>query len=398
VFELACVALAIAPFSEGGALDELIARSARVQGFTAEYRVTTTADPAPTFVRIEYVAPDRARVDTVGPKTSSSFWAVGGTLVVRSQGEAPVHGEIDARALRATRADVERVLADGFGARTPAGGSASVIDMRWGYDAKAEKASYVIECSDVVGSETPFGWLTTLRAKAAAPREEEGRWVFDTDDGVFRVVVSKSTGFVEELVGKSPKGELRLALEKVAFDAVIDPARFEVPAEAGSGRDATLELRRAATRVVETALRRRIYAAIAGAEGPAWDEAQRAKVTAVLRAFHEHAIPDTLEPWLQRQEKIRDGVSDRLKRLAEGGKAPAEVEAVRQREIGYLKENLDSLLDGFLTRLSAPTDAGPLPRGDALLALEGEVVRQVFDARVRAPVQADFERATAAQR
>jgi hypothetical protein len=48
--------------------------------------------------------------------------------------------------------------------------------------------------------------------------------------------------------------------------------------------------------------------------------------------------------------------------------------------------------------LSAPADAGPLPRGDDLLLLEGEVVRQVFDARVRAPVQADFERATAAQR
>jgi len=240
-----------------------------------------------------------------------------------------------------------------------------------------------------------LGWLETLRQKKVAPKDEGESLSFDTDN-TFHAVISKSTGMLEQLDGKSPTGEMHLLLDTVVIDKPIDASQFKVQEGVSDGREVSDDLRRSVTHSVLGSMRDGVYSTIASdAAGPAWDDATKARISAILRALHERSIETTLEGWHEAALKKRDGVAERLRKLAADGKSAEEVAKVRELEKGYLNKALDDMRTGFTSRLIVPTLAMPLPRGAELLALETEVVGKTFDETVRAPAVADFEQGTA---
>jgi hypothetical protein len=84
-------------------LAELIERSKTTKSFTAVYEARLSTTPEPSTVRLDYVAPDRVRLERTADGKSSSMWCVAGVLALQSnEGGAPVHVRRCTRAWTAT--------------------------------------------------------------------------------------------------------------------------------------------------------------------------------------------------------------------------------------------------------------------------------------------------------
>jgi hypothetical protein len=311
-------------------------------------------------------------------------------------GEDSLHARIDWSAIRAELAPAEDALLAAFpSAPAPAAPPGQAVHVGWGFDDGAGKANLTIDARVVAERRTPFGWLETLARKGAAAREDGELWRFATDGGAFDVALERGTGVLRELRGRSPNGELRLELATFELGAAVAPERFEVPEPRAGSQDASASFARGLRLVIETALRRRIYAAIAAEPaGERWGAERRARIESVLRPFHERVVAATVAPWRERSARIEAGVAERLRRLREAGEHE-NARAVRARELATLEKQLSELERGC-DALEAPAEGAELPRADELLALEREVVHEVFRRSVREPVLAAFERATAA--
>ncbi len=378
------------------ALDLLIEQSAKVQTFSVLYRLTSTASEVPTTIRVDYQAPDKVLVERVAGPKSSSTWCVGGVMVLRSdESSQPMHGRIDSKSIYAELDALEQAVAAAYPAMKPrAERMETQVNMGWEFDTKEQKANFSLTSALVEDATTPFGWLTTLREKSV-PAIEDGELLRFETDGAFKIAIARKTGLLHAFAGKSPKGEVKLELLSASIDAPIDPARFALP-EAGAGRDVSGELRRAINRVAEMSLRRRMYVAIAsepvGEPPTPWNAEALAKIEPLLRAFHEHAVLGALRGFIDDAAKKRDGVTQYLKGLLEKGKTKDEVEAQRQKEIGFLTQRLDKLEQGVAKPIPLPVTKIELPRAAALSALEHDIVLDVFRTKVRAPTLAEFER------
>jgi hypothetical protein len=396
-------ALCLAAALGGDPLDDLIARSAAVTSFTARYTLTVKPKqeeaPKATSIRLDFAAPDRIRLEQSSGEQRMSMWCVGDVLALDvGGGKTPLHARIDWKAEYAALSGIEDALhalrPDAPKRALQPGG---VVNMRWSFDDKAQKAIYTLEAAVADERRTPFGWLETLDQKEAPAREDGELLRFATDAGAFDATLAKDTGVLRELSGRSPNGEFRLALDSIELDRDVPQERFTVPAPAEGSRDVAPELLKGLRRSAESGLRRRIYSAIAfEPEGERWNAERRARIESVLRPFHERAVLGVVATWKERAAKIQTGVSGRLRKMRAAGNADSEVEAVREREIAQLEKQLAGLEADFDKRLLAPSDASTLPRTAELLELERQVVLDVFRRLVREPALAEFERATAA--
>jgi hypothetical protein len=378
-------------------LDELIAKTNELKSFVASYQLTGSKPEDAAFVLVEYEAPDRLRVDRIlKGGGGSSMWCVGGVMTLQAHGPNAMRGAVDYSPIIGSLRPFQNLFEKHYpAARGLVGHAGAFVNARWWFDEKAGKANYLVEALWTQNRIALLGWLETLRQKQVAPTDDGEHLVYDTDNA-FHIVISKKTGFLEQLDGKSPSGEMHLVLSTVEVDKPLDASLFKVQEGVTDGRDVTDDLRRSVTHSVLSNMREGVYTTIAGeAAGAPWDDATKARIGAIWRAFHERSIETTLETWRETARKKRDGVAERLVKLAADGKTPEEVAQTRENEKGFLNKALDELRAGFTTRLVVPTLSTPLPRGQELLAIEIEVVGKTFDETVRAPVVADFEAATA---
>jgi len=378
-------------------LAELTRSSRELRSFTAVFELSSGQDSGVSTLRIDYAAPARVRVEhSFGPEVRLSTWCVDGVLAVDDGKTQPrSHGRVDHAAILAELAPLERKLHDAFPDAPAAAALASAVGMGWGLDAKSQRAQLVCEARLREPSASPLGWLELLQEQGAAAVEDGDVLRFETQ-GRFRVALAKDSGFVREIKDAGPEGKLKLVLVSLESNHEIEAARFVIPPAAQGAVDVSADLARGLSRLAELGLRRRIYEAIAGGEeSGAWDSAVEARIESVLRPFHERVVPGTLAAWRERSRKIEAGVAERLAGMRKAGKSADEVEQSRQRELGYLGKQLDELEQGFLTRLSLPENARPLPRGALLLELEKRCLSEVFRTLVREPTLESFAKATA---
>ena len=376
------------------ALADVSRRSAELRSFSATYELSGTASPATTQIQIDFVGPGRVRVDRTAGEQRTSMWCVDGELAMNSLGgEGPFQGRVDSAGLYAELEPMEKALHNSFPKARACSPRSASVGVHWAFDDKSQQATFSIDAQLGGGFESPLGWLETLKQKHAVAREDKDLLHFETD-GAFQIAISKSSGFLEKFSGKSPKGEMHIALISVDQKAVIDPARFTIPPPSAGAKDITPDLQRTISRVAEIDLRQRFYEAMAVASPTGdWDEAQQAKIRTVLGPFYARAVSKTLGQTLERWTKIRETVALQIASMRKEGKTEAEVDQLRQREGGYLKKQLDDLEQGFLKRVSVPASAQDLPRAKELLALENQAVTEAFRTQVREPMLALFESA-----
>jgi hypothetical protein len=391
----------VRPAAGESELERLIERTNALSSFSLEFSVATKyVDPdakpeQPQTIRIDYAAPGRLRVELTSEARSVSYWCIDGAYTLVAAGDEALHAHFDYGAVRARVAEIERAIAaHAPGVEHHGRAPGAAVGMRWYFDDKADKANYQVDAVWSDERRVVLGWLATLRSKEVELRADGERLEFTTDDGRFRGALSAQTGFLEDLWGKSPAAEAHIHLEKLSVGGEIDPARFALPSSKPAGRDVSEDLQRNFTGIAVREVRTRLYRVLAADAGEPWQDEARAKVERALREYHRVAVLEQMAPWLANTAaKKRDGIAERLRKLAET-KTATEVAAVREKELGYLRDALDEIAAGFDQRLSVPTTETPLARGDELLAIEREVVARVFDEGVRQPTLAEFERAT----
>jgi hypothetical protein len=389
---LCSLLLALAQSEE---LDALMRRSLELRTFSAVFELTATESET-TRLRIDYERPARVRVErSVNAQPVSTMWFVDGALAVRAN-EAGKHtfGRADPAQVLVELEPIELALHEAFPNAAARAMRAGAAGMKWDFNPQSQTVDISIEVELNEPGPTPLGWLTTLKKKALRARTDGELLRFEKEPH-FALAISKRNGFLQEFRGTGPKGSMRLDLVSLELDQDLDPARFALPNPDAAFHDISAELERVILRGAQLELRHRIYAAAAGDEPSAsWSAAEGTQITALLRLFHDVAVPKTLAAWLEKSQEIEDGVRQRLARLRELGKSAQEIEQTRQRELGYLNQQLDKFEQGFLSRLSIPESAAELPRAAQLLELEKAALSACFEAQVRAPTVASFLQAT----
>lgn len=393
---LATLALCIAQATDP--LEKLLAATAATPFFSARYDLSTTTSTEPGVIEIDYIAPDRLRFSRATGARSTTMWAVGGLLSVRStEGGTPLQGSVDCRALQADLAPVEVALRSAVSSSAPRGDLKPALSMRWNFDETAQKANFGIEAVLAEDIATPLGWLETLREKSAPAREDAGLLRFATD-GHFEVAVDADTGLLREFKGRSPKGEMSLSLRASRMDYAPADGLFTVAAPAPGAKDISAELRKTAARSFEIGMRRRIFRAFASGDSPlsgSGEDLARGQESArgVLRLLHERTLAPVVESMLARSATMNEGVVKRIVQLRDSGKSAEEVAAARVREAELLRANLGKLESQMLERSALPPGCETLPQGATLLALESEVLKALFAERVIDPLVRSFESA-----
>ncbi|MCC7014532.1 MAG: hypothetical protein IT454_18370 [Planctomycetes bacterium] len=382
-------------------LGDLIERSAALRAFSANYSVSASSAPAPSTIRIDFQAPDRVCVDRTADGKRTTMWCVDGVLTLQTD-EIPsnaretakvLFGRADAQAVYAELAPIESALSSAFPALERRGDVHASIGMRWSFDEKEQKANYVIDAELSEGNSTPLGWLRTLQLKSAEPREDGELWRFETD-GAFQVALHKSSGFLQSFRGRSPNGEINVALTGLDLRPEALDGHFTAPTAVEGARDISSDVLKSLNRIAEMSLRRRYYRAIAGDASATWDGSLEAKVAAAVGPFFTRTVNATMAPIKEDAGKKKLGIAERLQKMVEQGKSPEEVQATREREAKYLAGRLDTLEQKFIELMGAlPPDHAAQPHARELLAIEQRVLREVFERDVRGPVTREFKEA-----
>ena len=385
-------------------LDELIERSRDIKSFRARFQWREEPDEdATNSVQVEYRAPDALRYDlsTLGDG-DTSLWFVGHLMVTRVSDESRKYQfRADFKELGAAASRVSTALDREFPRSrseppTLPGGPNVIFEIDWASDPEAEEESLSVCAVFSQGTATPLGWLRTLQRKRAEPTESPEQLRFVTDEGRATVAISRSTGFLEELVVRGSEKTLILKLESLELDTAIEPERLELPRVAFDGEDLSDSFADECRRTSESHLREKIYGRILGTgTGGTWDAAFRSRVESVLRPLPEVRLLRNLEPrrlefsaWiLEIAEEVRD--------LREEGEPQDEIE----EEVAEAREELTELLDEEAESLSETLE---LPEGEDsdraedLLAIERAVVTAAFHEQFGKSVVEEFERAMSA--
>lgn len=392
------VAWVLALAASTDVLTDLERSSAGIGSFRARYTLVTSASPEPTLLEIDYVAPDRLRFDRTSAGKTTSMWSVEGVLSVRSnEGTTPFEGSMDFGATQAELEPVQRLLLEVVPSAKTRGPMRSVVAMDWSYDEAAAKANFVIEAQVVTDSSSALGWLGVLQRKGVEPREEGDLLRFSTDSH-FDIALARGTGMLTEFKGRSPKGEMTVALQSVDFTNAPPAERFTVPAASSGAKDISSELVRKAARTAELELRSRIYVSLAGDAGPyAGADDARAKGREasyrIFAALHERTLAPVVSAMLERSAKLNEGVVKRLVQLRESGKSAEEVAAVRAKESETLVGNLRKLQAQAIDRSTVPSAAARLAHAESVLQDERALLHEMFESKLVRPLVASFEAA-----
>ena len=392
-----------APTAGGDVLDELIAKTSGLKSFTAIYEMTVvkTGEPPESAqveqFRIDFQGPNKTRFDmSVGSDHMSQWW-IDGVYAMRTEGAQAAHGRIDLRAIGGETAPLDRMFRSAFpDAQLPSCETRPIIYMGWSFDEAAQQAAFAFDVRLAPGA-TQLSWLTGLRQQGGKLTRSGGHLLWDSD-GHSKFSISENSGFVETVDGKSPSGDMHLELKSLTCDEPIDPQRFDLTRAPSEGSDVSEQLRHEFLATSVKNLRDAIYSRIAGTTGDAWTDSERAKISELLRAYHEYAMKDVFDPLRKNAKQTGERAAAALKKRLDDGHSVDEVAADREGLIGKLNESLDKQSNYYSSACTVPEHVPPFPRGEELLKLEREVASKAFDEFVRAPIVRDFEQATALEK
>lgn len=386
-------------------LDELIERSRSLASYSASYTLKfevndgVKVEPPPDRVlRIDFVAPDKVRVENRVGAQQVVTWCTGSLLATQFRGspggKGDMFGAVDLGAVRAGLAPLQEQLRAAF----PAAQEAKATDdydgpsalVNWSFDSSAKRANFELVAASA-GVDSPLGWLDTLRRKGAVLESDGDVLRFRTDDGHFRGELDAADGALRLLQGESPNGRFFLRLESRAPEP-LEAASFVPPSSAAGARDTSAELRSSALRGLHDSLRARAYRAVAGLSS--FDDSARARARAWLSAFHVQVLDASLATWFELAERKRATIAERLEAYAASGRTPQQVEEQRQRELGALRKGMDELEATFASLTALSARQSKLANSSALNDVERQVFAATFDERVRKRALAELDAAT----
>lgn len=386
----------------GDVLDDLIARSRTVETFTARYSLKTANLEGEVehtqMLRLDYRAPDRMRMDmTIGDERVSN-WLHGAAIVLHMVAkERSVHARVDLGALSQQLATVNLALDAAFprasGAMPP---PCSTLEFNWRFNVETQENDFACQFISDSGGDTPYGWLRTLREKNAVLAEDGDLLRCSTDDGHFDVALAKGSGFLKQLVGRSPRGTMTIALESLEIGKPIEPGRLEFPAD-DPGEDIAPKMISAMGSVARAKLRARIYRRVAESLGEReWDSALQPKVESALKPFWELAIAEQYGRWLDGMRKwIRDDIVGHLRQLDATEDPEETVDAARTRARDALLERIDASSSQLAKPLALSNEVSLMRFSSEVHTIELAVAESVHRELIRDALLSLFDSETA---
>jgi hypothetical protein len=402
---LAPLLAGIALSPAGDVLEGWIARSRTVETFSARYSLKS-ANPEGEVqntqtLRLDYQAPDRMRMEMTKGDDRVSNWLHGTAIVVHmSSKEGAAHARVDFGAITQELATVQAALDAAFpranGATPPPG---STLEFDWNFNGETQKTDFECQFVSESGVDTAFGWLRTLREKHAVLAEDGDLLRCSTDDGHFDVALAKSSGFLQQLVGRSPQGTMTVTLESLELGKPIEPGRLEFPAD-DPGEDIGAPMISAMRAGARAKLRAAIYRRTADSLGEAaWDSALQPKIESVLKPFWELAIAEQYGPWLDGLRKwIREDIVDYLRKLYASDAPEETIDAARTKASDALLERIDVSRSQLSKPLALPHEVLLLRFASEVHTIELAVAESVHRELIRDALLTLFDTETAADK
>jgi outer membrane lipoprotein-sorting protein len=378
---------------------DLVARAAATKRLRAEYELVLGEAAERSVLTLEYLAPDRMRLEQRRADRALDYWIVDGVISLRSTMKGPSRVfQFDCGAFlarwRATE-DRARASAPALAAHwQPNSAAKPVFQLQWGFDAKSNQAIWDFDLGYEADASSPFGWLEIARQKQGVAWTRDGDLLRAETDGRFVIAIA-ATGMLQELIGRNEKGEVRVAMQlrSATFDEDPPAARFEPPVADEATLRASAEFEREQDRSARSTLRMRTFRAYVAARAAAADAAAAAKVDAdakpALRVFLEDALASQVEQFLRANAESSRELAQRVARAAAGG-SPDQVAALRAKATKAVADGMQEQADRFVTLDNLP---GNHPRAADFHALEQAVVATIYRERVVEVVLADFETA-----
>jgi hypothetical protein len=379
-------------------LDELIEKSKQITGFRASFTMTNSDEPEPTKIQCDYQAPSAVRVAVTKDGGTVTNWCVDRVLVIRTNDKNDARSSrVDLRDFDERIATVNAALKRDFGETAEDAWTRAMLTMKWSIDATTQDGEFTITAGvATLERASSLGWLETLRDKRVAPTVDGELLRFTTDDGHVDVAISKSDGFLRDLVAHGKKGTMVLHLDSVAFDSAEAAEKIVLPSNVAEGDDHSLPLRATFEHEEILALRDRTYhvVTLAAAAAP-WDDSLRKRIESVLQPIDDWTLHVTYDPWSAQMRTWIGRVADRLRRI-EGNGAPAiHVAAVRDQSKKTLDESL-AQAKLAVAQIALPKRTTPSEVASKVLDVERDVAAREFDVLVRDPLLAEFAKATGA--
>lgn len=397
----ALVAVASALPQAQDPLDALFARAAATKRLRAEFVLTRSASPEPVVYTLDYMAPDRMRLETRSEDGVTDVWVVGVTMSLRSANAGATWAfDVDLAAIgRDFQALKERAraAAPSLVAGLPQAKDQTypVCQFQWGYDAKTDSGEFRFALGAHAKPDAPFGWLETARKKGVA-WTRDGELLRAETDGRFQVALAP-TGLLHEVTGHTGKGEMRFVLRSATFDQDPPADRFVVPAVTAAEGEAAKAPRQAFEASIRQsealALRAELWRAWAVAKKGAADAAAAAKVDAEAKLAARIVLAPILAPRVEDMLRAVVGPTEEMvaQLVAQAGtdRSPENVAELRAKGADTVDAGLQRQLEKFGNLGGRRANAPP----PAHLALEQDVIEAIYRELVVDVAVARFEAA-----
>jgi hypothetical protein len=364
-------------------LAALIEKTNALKAFHVVYDMESTSEglPKQTSLEITYVGPATGHLIASGPDADTEWWFVEQRMYARVEGSW-------------RRAEARE-----------AGGSVPLLDEIFPSDEFALDPGLILQlhverqkvslslASSLWNRSVVLAWLQDMQG-IFLPSQPRASFLVWTGEGS-GLLVSRSTGFIEQLDVTGPNGDRHMRLRSLQTDD-IDPSRATPPEEA---REATIDpdlLRQLSVSYSPEAMRsggfHRVQRLLDSGHRE-WDERCRSDWRSFLEAVHEEALHQRYEKWLDEIRAWIERGSASMRAQLDADDSP-ETRARLREQMESARASMVSKLDTTeskcLESLSPPGDG---EWHDGLLEIEIEVVRKAYDEVIRQPTFTFLRRA-----
>lgn len=366
-------------------LAALIEKTNALETFHVVYDMESTAkeeSPGHVSLEIVYVAPAIGHLLASGPGADQDMWLVDGNL----------YGKLDGAWRRAEVADapeafrrLDELFPSDKYALDP--GLMLLLQLQRHGDRFDLGLSLA---SSLCKRRALLGWLQGMQRDLSSVVAEDEVLVWTPEAG--RVLVSRSTGFIEAIDVTTPKGDLHLRLQSLTTEQ-LDESLLILPAEAKQADvDPRLTAQVASLRSPEV-MRRTAFQRVQQLLDDGlvqWDERSRSDWQSLLEAIHGEALPQRYEKWLGEIRAWIEKGAESMRAQLDADDSPETRARVRE-QMESARATMVSKLDTTESKCleSLSPEGGEWHEG--LLEIEIEVVRKAYDEVIRQPMFTFFD-------
>jgi hypothetical protein len=371
-------------------LAALIEKTNALETFHVFYELSMTGETETATVELVYRAPDLGRMRFSASGKEADAWFSG----------RDIYSHVDGSWRKATVAEspVAELLDDLFPPEPTALAPGVALLLRLGSDSSGKPELSFSFMTAYNGRSSALLWLTDMQRRASQIFVE-GNFLGWESEG-YRCLVSRATGFIEQVELTSADGRGALRLREAHFGEKLDPSLVALPAEA---RDAPID--EATTRSFDQALgpemtRRGGFLRVElqlETKKREWNELARNDWRTFLGALHRKMIEQRYAGWLDQLEKDSDELAERVRTQLSKDDSP-ERRAALKEEMTRFRVPFEARLEKAAAKYKAlpPIESTKVTPRQELFDIELEVVDALCEELIRKPALASFDEKIAA--